>query len=104
MDVRDAVRAYALIGARGDAGRPYNVCSGRAVVVGDIVDRLVSRARVRISVRIDPARYRPNDVPLIVGDPGRIRRELGWSPEIPLERTLDDLLEYWRVETGRHGA
>jgi len=46
----------------------------------------------------DPARYRPNDLPLVLGDPTRIHDELGWAPEIPIERTVDDLLEYWRTK------
>jgi GDP-4-dehydro-6-deoxy-D-mannose reductase len=50
-------------------------------------------------VKVDPARYRPNDTPLLLGDPSRLRDELGWTPEIPLDQTLDDLLEYWRAST-----
>ena len=57
---------------------------------------MLARARVPIAVVVDPARYRPNDVPLVVGDGRRLREELGWAPEIPLEQTVDDLLEYWR--------
>ena len=56
-------------------------------------------ARVRVEVKVDPARYRPNDTPLLLGDPARLREELGWRPEIPIEKTLDDLLEYWRTRT-----
>jgi GDP-4-dehydro-6-deoxy-D-mannose reductase len=97
-DVRDTVRAYRLILERGTPGRPYNVCSGRAISIRDLLDSLLSRARVPVRIRIDPNRYRPNDVPLLVGDPSRIRDELGWSAEIPLEQTLDDLLDYWREQ------
>jgi GDP-4-dehydro-6-deoxy-D-mannose reductase len=97
-DVRDTVRAYQLILERGEPGRPYNVCSGRAIRIGDLLDQLLARARVPIAVKPDPARYRPNDTPLLVGDPGRLRDELGWTPTIPLEQTLDDLLEYWRSD------
>lgn len=97
-DVRDMVRAYQLILERGRPSRAYNVCSGRAVAIRDLLDRLLARARVPIAVRVDPARYRPNDVPIVVGDPGRIHRELGWTAAIPLEQTLDDLLEYWRAQ------
>jgi GDP-4-dehydro-6-deoxy-D-mannose reductase len=100
-DVRDTVRAYHLIGTRGRLGRPYNVCSGRAIAIRDLLDMLLARARVPIRVQLDPARYRPNDAPLLVGDPSRIRDELGWAPEIPLERTVDDLLEYWRKGEGK---
>ena len=95
-DVRDTVRAYALILQRGVPGRPYNVCSGRAITIRHLLDLLLARARVRVSVKVDPSRYRPNDTPLLVGDPARMRDELGWSAQIPLEQTLDDLLEYWR--------
>jgi GDP-4-dehydro-6-deoxy-D-mannose reductase len=95
-DVRDTVRAYQAIAERGQPGRPYNVCSGRAVGIREVLENLLSRARVSIRVVVDPARYRPNDQPLVVGDPTRIRTELGWKAEIPLEQTLDDLLAFWR--------
>ena len=95
--MRDTVRAYAIILDHGVAERPYNVCSGRAVPVREILDALVARSRVAVQVVIDPARYRPHDSPIVVGDSGRIRRELGWQPMLPIERTLDDLLEFWRA-------
>jgi GDP-4-dehydro-6-deoxy-D-mannose reductase len=98
-DVRDTVRAYRLILERGAPGRPYNVCSGRAVTIRHLLDLLIARARCPVTVKIDPARYRPNDNPILLGDPSRLRDELGWTPEIPLERTVDDLLEYWRSKT-----
>src|SRR5258705_5091068 len=98
-DVRDTVRAYQLILERGQPGRPYNICSGRAISIRELLDRMIARARVPVEVKVDPARYRPNDTPLLVGDPGRLQRELGWTAEIPIERTLDDLLEYWRGGT-----
>ena len=98
-DVRDTVRAYTLILERGTPGRPYNVCSGRAITMRHLLDLLLARARVPVTVKVDPARYRPNDTPLLVGDPSRLRDELGWTAEIPLEQTLDDLLEYWRSQT-----
>jgi GDP-4-dehydro-6-deoxy-D-mannose reductase len=96
-DVRDTVRAYRLILERGAAGRPYNVCSGRALAIGDVVDQLVSKSRVAVRIRVDPARFRPNDLPIVEGNPARIREELGWKPEIPLQQTLEDLLNYWRA-------
>jgi GDP-4-dehydro-6-deoxy-D-mannose reductase len=96
IDVRDTVRAYQTILERGRSGRVYNVCSGRAVAVSDLLEMLRARARVAIPIRVDPARFRPNDVPILVGAPRRLQTELGWAPAIPLERTLDDLLAYWR--------
>jgi GDP-4-dehydro-6-deoxy-D-mannose reductase len=95
-DVRDTVRAYRLIVERGEPRRPYNVCSGRAVAIRDLLDMMIARARVPMTVKIDPARYRPNDVPLLLGDPRRIHDELGWTADIPLAQTVDDLVEYWR--------
>jgi GDP-4-dehydro-6-deoxy-D-mannose reductase len=95
-DVRDTIRAYRLILERGESGRAYNVCSGHAISIGDLLDMLLARALVPIRVRVDTGRYRPNDIPFLVGDCSRISTELGWHPQIPLSRTLDDLLEFWR--------
>lgn len=95
-DVRDVVRAYRLMLERGEPERPYNVCSGHAIAIRDLLDMFLRRARVPIEVTLDPARYRPNDLPLVLGDPSRIRSELGWKPAIPMEQTVDDLLDYWR--------
>ncbi len=95
-DVRDTVRAYQLILERGIPGRPYNVCTGHAIAIRELLDRLLALARVPITVKVDPSRYRPNDTPVLLGDPGRLRDELGWTAAIPLEQTLDDLLAYWR--------
>lgn len=95
-DVRDTVRAYEAILERGVPDRPYNVCSGRVIAVGDLLSAMLRRARVQIHVVTDPARYRPNDLPVVHGDPSRIREELGWIASIPLEQTIDDLLDFWR--------
>jgi GDP-4-dehydro-6-deoxy-D-mannose reductase len=97
-DVRDTVRAYRDIV---DAARPgvvYNVCSGRATRIKDVLEQLVSMCRVPVTIRVDPKRYRPNDNPIILGDRTRLEKDTGWTPSIPLERTLSDLLDYWRSE------
>ena len=96
MDVRDTVRAYRLIIERGVPGRPYNVCTGRILAIHDLLHMMLARARVPITVKTDPARYRPNDQPVVLGDPRRIQDELGWRAEIPVERTIDDVLAFWR--------
>lgn len=98
-DVRDTVRAYTLIVERGRPGRPYNVCSGHAYCVRDLLDALVKLSRVSIAVEVDPARLRPSDNPVIAGDRSRITAETGWQPEFPIEQTLSDLLNDWRSET-----
>src|SRR5437763_5146082 len=95
-DVRDTVRAYKLIVERGRPGRPYNVCTGIAPTIRHLLDLLIARARVPVEVEVDPARCRPNDTPVVAGDPSRLRDELGWTPQIPLEQTVDDLLASWR--------
>jgi GDP-4-dehydro-6-deoxy-D-mannose reductase len=95
-DVRDTVRAYRALAERGSAGRVYNVCSGKAYSVRQLLDALVAQARGPIEVRPDPALFRPNDNPIVLGDPSRITNETGWRAQIPIEQTLGDLLEYWR--------
>jgi GDP-4-dehydro-6-deoxy-D-mannose reductase len=97
-DVRDTVRAYATIVERGEPGRVYNVCSGQAFRIRDVLDRLVAMSKVPVTVTVDPARYRPSDNQMLWGDRTRIEQELGWKPEIPLDSTLADLLNYWRKE------
>jgi GDP-4-dehydro-6-deoxy-D-mannose reductase len=95
-DVRDVVRAYRLIAADGEPGAVYNVCSGHAVSVASILARLVAFAEVRVEPREDPALLRPVDVPVLVGDGGRLNALTGWKPEIPLDDTLADVLRAWR--------
>ena len=97
-DVRDTVRAYAAVLERGEAGRIYNVCAGQAFRIGDVLDRLVAMSRARVAITVDPGRYRPSDNLMLLGDRTRIERELGWTPQIPLDKTLGDLLDYWRKE------
>jgi len=96
-DVRDTVRAYRLMIDKGHPGDVFNVCSGAAITIRELLDRLIARARVPVTIRVDPARYRPNDTPLLLGDPARLRESLGWKPRIDLDRTVEDLLEYWRT-------
>jgi GDP-4-dehydro-6-deoxy-D-mannose reductase len=95
-DVRDTVRAYRLLVERGRPHQPYNVCRGEAFRVGDLLESLVRQAQIRIEVKTDPARLRPNDNPVVLGDPGRLRRDTGWTPAIAIDDTLRDLLAYWR--------
>jgi GDP-4-dehydro-6-deoxy-D-mannose reductase len=95
-DVRDMVRAYAALMKHGVPGAVYNVASGTARRVRAIVEALVARARVPIRIEQDPSRFRPNDFPVLVGNSSRLKDATGWRPEIPFERTIDDLLDFWR--------
>jgi GDP-4-dehydro-6-deoxy-D-mannose reductase len=96
-DVRDIAEAYVALIERGRAGAAYNVCSGRAVRLADLADGLAARARIAVRVEVDPRRFRPADVPYLVGDPSAIERDCGWRAARPLESTLDDLLSEWRT-------
>jgi len=95
-DVRDAVRACRLAADRSHAGEVFNVCSGRAMVIIDVVRMLVELSGSEIDIEVDQDRLRPSDIPRMVGDPSKIRAAMGWQTEIPLERTLADLLDWWR--------
>jgi GDP-4-dehydro-6-deoxy-D-mannose reductase len=95
-DVRDTVRAYRLIVRHGRPRRPYNVCAGRAYRIGDLLDILLNLSGIRIRLETDPARMRPSDTPIVLGDRARVGAEAGWEPGIPIERTLADLLDHWR--------
>jgi GDP-4-dehydro-6-deoxy-D-mannose reductase len=99
-DVRDVVRAYRLLVKSGRPRRPYNVCSGSAYRIGDLMEALVGLSRLRVTIEADPARMRPSDNPVVLGDRARIADDVGWTPEIPIERTLSDLLDYWRRQVG----
>lgn len=95
-DVRDTVQAYIALMESGESGEPYNVCSGQAHRIGDVLDGLIGLATVSVKVDIDPSRLRPSDNPLLLGDPSKLNREVGWQPHAPLQKTLKDLLDYWR--------
>ena len=95
-DVRDVVRAYWLLLEKGRAGEIYNVCSGRGVAIGDILQELVDVSGAQVEIRRDPERMRPSDIPAIVGNPRKLQRATGWEAAIPLRRTLTDLLAFWR--------
>jgi hypothetical protein len=96
-DVRDIVRGYWALLERGEPGEVYNLCSGKSWPIQHVLDFLLGQSRVKgIAVKIDPARLRPSDVMELEGDPGKIERAVGWKVEIPFERTLTELLDYWR--------
>jgi len=99
-DVRDVVRAYWALLERGESGEVYNVCSGRGQRIRDLLGLLIEASGVRVDIRVDKGRLRPSDIPVLVGDPDKLRRATGWEPRIPLDRTLRDLLGDWRARLG----
>ncbi len=96
-DVRDMVRAYELALEQGEAGAVYNIGSGRSRPVQELLDILLSLAAVDITVEFDPARLRPVDVADLVCDGSRFRAQTHWTPQIPFEQSLSDLLDYERA-------
>lgn len=94
---RDVSRALWLLLERGESGAIYNLCSGEATRIGDIVAMVQRLGRVPASVRIDPARLRPSDEPLLVGDNTRLRLATGWEPQITVPMIVEELMEYWRA-------
>ncbi len=97
-DVRDVVAAYRQIMDSAPSGSAFNVCSGRAHRIGDLLDGLLRQAQVPIAVETDPDRMRPSDIPLLLGSHTTLTRTLGWTPTIPIETTLTDTLTWWRAE------
>jgi GDP-4-dehydro-6-deoxy-D-mannose reductase len=96
-DVRDIVRGYWLLLERGTPGEVYNLCSGTEWSIERMLNFLLGQSRAgRIEIRQDPARLRPSDVPALRGSAEKAEKAVGWRPMIPLEKTLTDLLEYWR--------
>jgi len=95
-DVRDVVKAYVLLLERGKKGEIYNVCSGKADSLKDNLDFLLSLSSKQIRVEVDPQKLRKADIPLVLGDSQKIHQATGWKPDIPLNQTLKDLLDYWR--------
>ena len=99
-DVRDIVRGYWTLLERGEPGEVYNLCSGRSWSIQQVLDFLLEQSRVKdIKVQVEPSRLRPSDVRVLEGDPSKVEKATGWKVEIPFERTLKDLLAYWRQRT-----
>ena len=99
-DVRDVVKAYWALVTRGSPGEVYNVSSGRAVAIKEILNILLRQVAVKIEVRQDEAMMRPSDIPVLLGDITKIKETTGWEPQIAVEQTLADLLECWRDGVG----
>ena len=103
-DVRDTVRGYWLALSKGEPGEVYNVASGTSWAIGRVLEMLIEFAGVQVKVTPDEARMRPSDVPRLMGDASRLREATGWTPEIPFEQTLRDLLDYWRARLDGQSA
>ncbi|WP_337288330.1 GDP-mannose 4,6-dehydratase [Candidatus Methylomirabilis sp.] len=96
-DVRDVVRAYRTLLEKAKGGEVYNIGSNRAWKIGDIIGMLIEASRVKeIALEQQSLRVRQNDIPIMRCDTSKVEKAIGWRPDIPIERTLQDLLNYWR--------
>lgn len=96
-DVRDMVRGYLVAVEKCDPGEVYNICTGRAIKVGDMLTMLLTFSTVKATIRPDPLRLRPSDVPVLIGDNTKFVSKTSWKPDIAFEKTMEDLLNYWRA-------
>jgi GDP-4-dehydro-6-deoxy-D-mannose reductase len=98
VDVRDAARALVALAERGRPGEAYNVCSGVATQIGEVLSMLAGRAEVTVEPRYDPARGGGPGIPTMVGSAAKLAADTGWEPLISLEQTLGDLLAWYRSQ------
>jgi GDP-4-dehydro-6-deoxy-D-mannose reductase len=99
-DVRDVVAAYVLIMEKGKSGQVYNVCSGRTQKLSAVLEYLIGKSTKKITVTSEEKKLREvKTYRKLAGDNSKLRRETGWEPSIPFEKTLDDLFDYWVRET-----
>jgi GDP-4-dehydro-6-deoxy-D-mannose reductase len=94
-DVRDVVRAYYLALEKGRPGEVYNICSGKSWMISELLDKILDIAGLEVKIEIDTSRMRPSDVKILQGSHDKFTKETGWVPEIPMEQTIRDLMEYW---------
>ena len=94
IDVRDVVRAYYLLLLKGKSGEIYNICSGRGVSLKELIQLIAKQAGVEVTTKISPKFIRPRDNEIIIGSPAKIQAELNWYPEISLDKTIHDMIEY----------
>jgi GDP-4-dehydro-6-deoxy-D-mannose reductase len=95
-DVRDIVTGYRLLMKKGKTGEAYNICSGKAYSIKNVLEVLISLSKKKIKVKLDQKRRRPAEIPILVGDNSKIKKTTGWKPKIPIEKTLQDTLNFWR--------
>lgn len=95
-DVRDMVRAYAIAAEKCEAGEAYNIGTGTSYKIADMLQMLLGLAKLKIEVKSEEKLFRPSDIPELRADASKFKHTTGWKPSIALEKTLQDLLAYWR--------
>jgi len=96
MDVRDLVDAYCMLMTKGKMGSTYVICGDTMISIRNVIERLIKISQVDVTVKVDPKLFRPLDIIMQKPDSSKIRNEIGWRPKIPIEKSLKDLLDYWR--------
>ncbi|NKQ39386.1 MAG: GDP-mannose 4,6-dehydratase [Methanosarcinales archaeon] len=96
-DVRDAMKAYHQIALKSKNGTVYNLCSGKAYNLKDLLNILISMSTKDIKIEVDKTKFRPSDLPIMVGNNTKIKSEIGWEPKINIYKTLKDILNFWRT-------
>ncbi|MGB9834916.1 MAG: GDP-mannose 4,6-dehydratase [bacterium] len=99
-DVRDIVRGYWAITEYGDPGEVYNLGSGQAYAIKEVLEILLEISGLEVSVEQDQSRMRPSDVPILLADITKIKNKANWAPSIPFRKTLEDLFNYWSEKLG----
>ena len=98
VDVRDVVKAYYLLLKKGKSGEVYNICSGNGIVLKDIVSKMSEILNLSVETKTNPALIRPNENKKVIGSYQKLKNEFGWQPEISIEKSLEDIINYWQNE------
>ena len=98
VDVRDVVRAYYLLLKSGRRGEVYNICSGKGIVLKDIISMMSELLDIKVDTLVNPELIRPNENKKVIGSYQKIKGELGWQPEINITKSLSDIIQYWQAK------
>jgi GDP-4-dehydro-6-deoxy-D-mannose reductase len=95
-DVRDIVEGYRFLAERGRIGEIYNICSGKGVVIKDLLDMFLTFTDKAVTIEVDKTKFRPNEVKVYYGSNEKITKDTGWKPAIPLMQSLRDIFMHWK--------
>ncbi len=98
LDVRDVVKAYYLLLKEGKSGEVYNICSGRGILLKDIIQKMSDVLGIKTVIEVNPSLIRPNENKKVTGSYQKINTDLGWKPELSLEDSIRDLIAYWKAK------
>jgi GDP-4-dehydro-6-deoxy-D-mannose reductase len=99
VDVRDVVKAYYLLLKKGRSGEVYNICSGKGIILKEIISKMSDLLGIIVDTEVNPQLVRPNENKKVIGSYQKIKQELGWQPEIEISKSLADIIDYWKTKT-----